>query len=158
MHLISLIIRYPGIGNLQATEPNQLESIFGEVPEFADSLEEVTACMGKLCGNIYADAQAIASDLHWLQQNLLIGVNAIPPSLAFPITLPSHHPTSSLVTHAYSDFDTFQRLIKTIRLILHHPFLQNSGQGSLKTLISALRDNGIIDGDGLDIGLWTKRK
>lgn len=150
MHLISLIIRYPGLGNLQATQPGLLESIFGKVPQFASSLEEVTACMDKLCGNIYADTQAIASDLHWLQQNSLIGVNAVAPSFSFPLTLPSHHLTSSLVTHTYSDFDTFQRLVKTIRFILHHPFLQNSEKGSLKTLVSALRENGIIDGDGLD--------
>ncbi|KOP26840.1 kinase [Hapalosiphon sp. MRB220] len=148
MHLTSLIIRYPGIGNLQATQPSVLENIFGTVPQFASSLAEVTACMSKLCGNIYADAVAIASDLHWLQQNSLIGINTIPPSS--PITLPSHQLTCSLVTHAYSDFETFQRLLQTIRFILHHPFLQDSGKGSLKTLVSALKENGIINSDSLD--------
>ncbi|WP_244329317.1 hypothetical protein [Tolypothrix sp. PCC 7910] len=150
MHLISLIIRYPGIGNLQANQPSLLENIFGTVtvPQVANSVEEVTACMSKLCGNIYADVWAIASDLGWLQQNSLIGINTITPSS--PITLPSHQLTSSLITHTYSDFETFQRLIQTIRLILHHPFLQDSGKGTLKTLVSALSENGIIDGDGLD--------
>ncbi|MEH2334953.1 WYL domain-containing protein [Nostoc sp.] len=150
MHLISLILRYPGIGNLQTTHPSLLESILGNAPLFASSLEEVTAFMDKLCGTIYANKNAIGSDLHWLQQNSLIGANSIAPSSG--ITVPPDHSItpSTFVTHAYSDCDSFQRLIQIIRLILHHPFLQDTGKGSLQTLVSALRENGIIDGDGLD--------
>ncbi|BAZ33844.1 hypothetical protein NIES4074_63580 (plasmid) [Cylindrospermum sp. NIES-4074] len=154
MHLISLIIRYPGIGNLQASQPSLLESILGNVPQFTSAAAEVNAFMGKLCGNIYADAQAIASDLLWLEQNSLIGANTIPNSHFLGVaSSPSPHDSIapfSVVTHAYSDLGTFQRLIQTIGLILHHPFLQDSGKGSLKTLVSALKNNGIIDDDGLD--------
>ncbi len=32
--------------------------------------------MEKLCGKIYANLNAIASDLKWLQENSLIGVNS----------------------------------------------------------------------------------
>ncbi len=156
MHLISLIIRYPGIGNLQITHQSLVESIFGKVPEFANSLEEITALMEKLCGKIYANKNAIASDLYWLQENSLIGVNAIACS---PITgldkLTKRRDKSpslqlDFVTHGYSDFGSFGRLIEIIRLILHHPFLQNSGQGSLQTLVSALKENQIIDDDKVD--------
>ncbi|MEH1793490.1 WYL domain-containing protein [Nostoc sp.] len=168
MYLISLIIRYPGIGNLQTTHGSLVESIFGNIPEFANSLEEITAFMGKLCGQIYANENAIASDLDWLQQNSLIGVNTIvygaingrrrrdeSPSLqgdelSFLRGDDSSFLELNFVTHAYSDFDCFQRLIEIIRLILHHPFLQDRGKGSLQTLMSALRENGIIEGDGLD--------
>ncbi|MEH2160094.1 MAG: AAA family ATPase [Nostoc sp.] len=166
MYLISLIIRYPGIGNLQTTHGSLVESIFGNIPEFANSLEEITAFMGKLCGQIYANENAIASDLNWLQENSLIGVNTIAnlenlsPKL-FPKRREALNFPPSLIgngvrglgfegTHSYSDFDSFQRLIKIIRLILHHPFLQDTGKGSLQTLISALRENGIIQGDRLD--------
>lgn len=152
MYLISLVINYPGIGNLQATHPSLLASILGKVPEFSSSLAEITACMSQLCGNIYADEKAIASDLLWLQQNSLIGVNTI--------SVPPHLPISpgdcvgncavSPVTHPYSDLQAFQRLLQTIRLILHHPFLPNSGQGSLKTLVFALQEHGNIKGDTLD--------
>lgn len=150
MHLISLIIRYPGMGNLQITNPSLLESIFGHVPHFASSIEEVTALIGKLCGTIYADAGAIASDLDWLQQNLLIGANTIASSS--PITPPLHHSItpSDFVNHGYSDFYTFQRLVQIIRFILHHPFLEDTGKGSLPNLVSALQQKGIIDGDSLD--------
>lgn len=150
MHLISLIIRYPGIGNLQATQPSLVESIFDQVPQFPSSIEEVTALIGKLCGTIYADAGAIASDLDWLQQNLLIGANTIASSS--PISPPLHHSItpSSFVTHGYSDWHTFQRLVQIIRFILHNPFLEDTGKGSLPTLVSALQQKGIIDGDSLD--------
>lgn len=152
MYLISLIVRYPGIGNLQTTHGSLVESIFGNIPEFANSLEEITAFMGKLCGKIYANENAIASDLNWLQQNSLIGVNTIADGI---INGKRRSDESSFlqrdfVTHAYSDSHSFQRLIEIIRLILHHPFLQDTGKGSLQTLMSALRENGIIEGDGLD--------
>lgn len=149
MHLISLIIRYPGIGNLHFSNPSLVESIFGTVPQFASAVEEVTAFMGKLCGGIYAERDAIASDLHWLEQNALIGINTIPPSPTLSLS-PSPLPPLSFPTHAYSDLDTFTRLVQIIRFILHHPFLQDLGKGSLKTLVSALKENGIIQGDGLD--------
>lgn len=150
MHLISLMIRYPGMGNLQATQPSQLESIFGEVPEFSSSLEEVTACMGKLCGNIYADAQAIASDLHWLQQNDFIKHGELNNNCFTSASSASSASLSPSPPHPYSDLPTFQRLMQTIRWIAHHPFLPDSGEESLKMLISALREKSIIDANDLD--------
>ncbi|WGV24280.1 WYL domain-containing protein [Halotia branconii] len=150
MYLISLIIHYPGMGTLQITHPSLLESIFGYVPQFANSLEEVTAFMGKLHGKIYADAQAIAFDLDWLQQNSLIGSNTV--FFSSPITSPLHHSVTPFcfATHNYSDWYTFQRLVQIIRFILHQPLLQNTGKGSLPTLISALQQHEIIDSNGLD--------
>ncbi|MBD2772619.1 WYL domain-containing protein [Iningainema tapete] len=151
MHLISLIIHYPGIGNLQFNNPSLIESIFGTVPQFACAVEEVTAIMGKLCGGIYADRDAIASDLNWLEQNGFIGVGTIAYNQKLKVeTQTSKEILPFTCTHAYSDLDTFQRLVQVIRFILHHPFLQNSGSGSLKTLVTALLENGIIQGDGLD--------
>ena len=152
MYLISLVINYPGIGNLQATHPSLLASIFGKVPEFTSSLAEITTCMSRLYGNIYADEIAIANDLLWLQQNSLIGVNTISSLSPLPIAPGAVSLTSSasVVTHPYSDLQAFQRLLQTIRFILHHPFLPNSGQGSLKTLVSALQEYEIIDSNTLD--------
>ncbi|AFZ26264.1 putative kinase [Cylindrospermum stagnale PCC 7417] len=155
MHLLSLIIRYPEIGNLQANQPSLLESIFSNVPQFASAAAEVNAFMAKLCGNIYADENAVASDLLWLKQNSLIGVNTISslPHFLGVASSPPEYDSSALasfVTHAYSDLGSFQRLMRTICLILHHPFLQDLGKGSFKTLVSALEDHGIIDDDELD--------
>jgi predicted DNA-binding transcriptional regulator YafY len=152
MYLVSLVIQYPGIGNLQTTQPSLLANIFGQVPEFTSSLAELTAFMARLYGKIYADEQAIAKDLLWLQQSSLIGMNTIPVPTDNPIVTSTCFSDSadSLVTHPYSHFPAFQRLIQTLRLILHHPFLPDSGQGSLKTLVSKLQQYGIIDHNALD--------
>ncbi|TAE09446.1 MAG: WYL domain-containing protein [Oscillatoriales cyanobacterium] len=81
LHLIALIIRYPGIGYLHINDPKLLESILGKVPHFADSVDEICAIMHQLKGSIYADRNTIEIDLQWLQQNKLIGIgnNTIPP-------------------------------------------------------------------------------
>ncbi len=152
IYLLSLIIRYPGIGNLQETHPSVLESIFGKVTQFTSSLEEITICMSRICGNIYADANAIAKDLLWLQENFFIGVNTISSVSHLPISVDDlgDDAAAYLCTHPYSDFPPFQRLLQTIRLILHYPFLTNSGEGSLKTLVAALQEHGIINHNGIN--------
>lgn len=81
LHLIALIIRYPGIGYLHINDPKLLESILGKVPQFADSIDEICAIMHQQKGSIYADYNTVALDLQWLQQNKLIGIgnNTISP-------------------------------------------------------------------------------
>ncbi|MBD2292405.1 WYL domain-containing protein [Anabaena sphaerica FACHB-251] len=147
IYLISLIINYPGIGNLTENQPGLLVNIFGNVPDFPTALSEITGFMMQLHGKIYADQKAIANDLQWLQKNALIGVNTISSTPHTPIDAGDYveHYSSNLVTHPYSDLPAFQRLIHTIRLILHHPFLVNTGKGSLKTLVSVMQEQGIID-------------
>jgi predicted kinase len=145
MHLISLIIKYPGIGNLHATNPNLLHNILGNVPEFTNDTQEITAIMAKLRGNIYANQEAIAKDLQWLEENGVIAGNIRQQKLEAQIPLLS--PSS---THSYSDIEPFQRLIGTIRFILHHPFLANTDKGSLPTLAIALQQAGVIYGNSLD--------
>jgi len=149
MHLLSVIIRYPGVGNLQTSDPQLLENILGGVPNFTSSLGEVTACVGKLCGEVYANEQAIARDLLWLEENSLIGVNTLSSSSHLPIS-PSPTPLMISSTHPYSDLPAFARLLQTIRFILHYPFLPKSPQGSLNTLVSTLQGYGIIQGSTVD--------
>ena len=74
LHLIALIIRYPGIGYLHLNDQKMLESILEKVPHFADSIDEICAIMHQLKGSIYANYHTIAIDLQWLQQNKLIGI------------------------------------------------------------------------------------
>ncbi|MBI1243178.1 WYL domain-containing protein [Umezakia ovalisporum] len=150
IYLIALIVRYPGIGNLQSTYPIVLENILGRVPYFTSALAEITACIGKLYGNIYAQPEAIASDLHWLQENFFIHINNVPDFPSLPISLPAPVTSGSVATHPYSDFPTFQRLMQIIRFILHHPFLHNWGQASLTSFVSALKKDDIINDKDLD--------
>ncbi len=149
MHLISLIIRFPGIGNLYVSNPKELENLFGMVPQFTDSVDEITAIINKICGKIYADKDAIESDLQWLLENNLITITHFIDSPC-PNSSLAISPSPPFPTHAYSDTEPFQRLIETIRFILQNPFL-SSNQGSLQTLVSALQRGGIIYGEGRDI-------
>lgn len=145
MHLISLIIKYPGIGNLHATNPDLLEKILGNVPEITSSTDEITRIIVKLHGVIYANQSEVDADLQWLEENNVIShkLNVLPEnSKELCLTCNSTHP--------YSDTKPFQRLIGTIRFILHHPFLPNIGGGNLSTLVQALQEAGIIGDNSLD--------
>ncbi|KAF3887648.1 MULTISPECIES: WYL domain-containing protein [Nostocales] len=143
MHLISLIVEYPGIGNLRATNPSVLESIFGCVPDFNSDIAEIAALLAKKRSQIYACEDAIAADLQWLGEHGVITYNE-------PLTVessPDGLPITS--THPYSDTEPFKRLIGIIQFILHNPFLRDTSGGSLSTLAKALVQAGIIYGDGL---------
>ncbi len=72
IHLISLLIQYPGLGSLQETKPDVLTNLFKELPQFPDALAEIVAVMALLKGEIYADREAIATDLAWLEANGIV--------------------------------------------------------------------------------------
>lgn len=174
LHLIALIIRYPGIGNLQLTSPDVLLEIFGSLPNFTTALEEVCAVMGKLQGEIYADVDAVAADLQWLAENGFLGsgsslsglVSLTLPQTAFyqdgekeftppnpPLSrggIISELDDSSFATHAYSDIEPFRRLLLTIRFILRRPFLPKSDKGCLQGLVDGLTQEGIVLGNCRD--------
>ena len=150
LHLIALIIRYPTLGNLQQTNPNLLAEILGETPNFPDSLAEIRAIMSKLKGAIYAEPQALAKDLQWLESYGFISAGSLPIFAQLPDIHLEKIAEQNLVTHSYSDWEPFQRLVTIIRFILHRPFLPNTGEGHLQTLITALRENHIINYNYLD--------
>ncbi|UKP01084.1 WYL domain-containing protein [Nostoc sp. UHCC 0870] len=143
MYLIFLIINYPGIGEFHLTKPELLENILGYIPNFTNSLEEITSMMTKLRGAVYAKEDAIAADLKWLETQGIINAT-------FPITnenaqeFDSDELISLSAVHSYSDKQVFERLIGTIRFILHYPFLANVGGGSLETMTKYLAQAGVI--------------
>ncbi|MFB2771567.1 AAA family ATPase [Pelatocladus sp. BLCC-F211] len=143
MYLLFLIINYPGIGEFHITQPKLLENILGSVPKFTNSVAEITAIMAKLRGTVYAKEDAIAADLEWLETQGII--HATFPTTSQNTPEFAHDKTTSLSgLHSYSDQEVFQRLIGTIRFILHYPFLANTGGGSLETLTQSLAQAGII--------------
>ncbi|WP_353933267.1 WYL domain-containing protein (plasmid) [Okeanomitos corallinicola TIOX110] len=184
MYLIFLIINYPGIGEFHINNPKLLENILGYLPNVTNSLAEITAIMAKLRGGVYANKDAIAADLEWLETQGII--NATFPIInqntqefkndelisnpdnhlshkslvsLFPITnhqspitslnrydeyATGHELISLTGFHSYSDKQVFERLIGTIRFIIHYPFLANAGGGSLETLTKSLAQVGVI--------------
>jgi predicted kinase len=151
MHLISLIIQYPGIGNLQATTPNLLEKILNNKPidnknKSTNPIQEITAIMAKLRGSIYASEEAISRDLQWLENNNIIAGSSQLPLTNYQLPITNYQ----FPTHPYSDIEPFQRLIGTIRFILNHPFLPDIAGGNLPTLAQALQQAGVIQGNAID--------
>ncbi|MDH6101886.1 WYL domain-containing protein [Chrysosporum ovalisporum ANA283AFssAo] len=144
MYLIFLIINYPGIGEFHLSKPKLLEDILGYVPNFVNSLEEITTIMAKLRGAVYANKDAIAADLEWLETQGIINATFSVASHKNQ-EFKSDELISLSAVHSYSDKQVFERLIGTIRFILHYPFLTDMGVGSLNTLIHSLRQAGIVD-------------
>ncbi|MEA5551632.1 AAA family ATPase [Anabaena cylindrica UHCC 0172] len=144
MYLIFLIINYPGIGEFYLTQPQVLENIFGYVPDFTNSLQEITAFMSKMRGEIYAKEDAIGDDLEWLKAEGIINSNSKVCSEDF-LKFEPDELISLNATHSYSDKEVFRRLIGIIRFIIHYPFLADMGVGSLNTLIRSLAQAGVID-------------
>ncbi|AFZ38166.1 hypothetical protein Sta7437_4722 (plasmid) [Stanieria cyanosphaera PCC 7437] len=141
MHLIALILRYPGVGNLQQSAPQVLENILGKVPIFTSSVAEISALMSKISGEIYSDRVALERDLFWLETNEILTLNYTCKELEL-----TSLDAPALITHAYSDREPFTRLIETIRFILHNPLLFNPESGSLPTLVSQLKARGLVHG------------
>lgn len=143
MYLIFLIINYPGIGKFHLTQPQFLQNLLGYVPELTNSIAEITAIMAKLVGGVYAQSHAIAADLQWLATQGII-------NSTFPLVSQNRPECNSYewqsfhTLHSYSDKQVFERLIGTIRFILHYPFLPNTGGGSLETLTQSLAQAGVI--------------
>lgn len=140
MHLISLIIHYPGIGNLQNTDPDQLQKILGTEPKLETEIDEICAIISKINHPIYADQAAISRDLDWLQTNNIIGINQNQKEIEIsPLEAPD------LITHPYSEKDAFCRLIKTIRFIIHNPLLHNPEATAQQTFINEIESQGIVE-------------
>jgi predicted kinase len=138
LHLLALLLQFPGLGNLENDQPEIVNHIFGEIPNFKDSLEEITAFMVKLKGKIYGDKQALEQDIIWLAKNGLISENSLQLPLG-DITLESLDIKEDFIYHSYTDRDAFFRLMTMIKFILHYPFLQSENEQALHTLVNSLR-------------------
>ncbi len=142
LHLVSLLARYPGLGQLQVTNPDLLHQLIGEPVSFETDLSEICAVMQRLCGDLYADPYAIAADLEWLEDNHFLSPLASTEELKI-----AEVNVLDTATHPYSDWEPFKRLLTTVRFILQHPFLWDANQGSLGSLVSAMQRSGVVDGE-----------
>lgn len=144
MHLISLLVQYPGLGNLHDHAPEQLRALLGgEKLSTSKPLDEICAVLAQQKGHLYADPREIAQDLAWLDVNGLLN----PTPTSEPLTRPLYH-HSTVNPHPYTDWDSFNRLVTTIRFIAQHPFCWDSEQrSSLKSLVSALQQQCLIVGN-----------
>lgn len=142
MHLMSVIINYPGIGNLAETEPENLKEILEveELPQFSTSIEEICAVITKKYHAIYAHPKAIEKDLYWLEKNGILARGDIAANLIEIESIDYPY----LISHRYNDLEKFQRLIKTIRFIVHHPFLCEENSKPSVTTETGFRQTSIV--------------
>lgn len=139
-HLISLIIKYPNIGNLSQSNPELIREIFGEDIKFDSEIEEISAIIAHKISPIYAQTEAIKKDLLWLEKMGIINQQNY-------LSLPDIEVVNifDLVTHPYSDIEPFTRLIKTIHFIIHNPLRWEKKEGCLQSLIKAMQNEEVIN-------------
>ncbi|MDS3861835.1 AAA family ATPase [Thermosynechococcaceae cyanobacterium BACA0444] len=121
LHLLSLIIRYPGLGNFRHENPEQLLDLLktDTLPPLLTGLDEIAAVMASQYHQIYADLGALKADLDWLDDNSFFSQATVDQPLSQPVPAPTE-----FMAHRYSDWLGFQRLFATLRYILHHPLEQ----------------------------------
>lgn len=148
LYLLATLLEYPGAGDLQQQDPSLLQQALQleTLPHFENPIDELSALMRCQHGQIYADPNAIAQNIRWLQSNHI--VNA--PYRNQPIELPVIYSSPKFPLHRYSDREPFIRLIGILRFIAYHPFIYSPEQGSLKTLISAMKAQGMEAADYID--------
>uniref|UniRef100_B8HYX7 Uncharacterized protein n=1 Tax=Cyanothece sp. (strain PCC 7425 / ATCC 29141) TaxID=395961 RepID=B8HYX7_CYAP4 len=122
MHLISLLGRYPGLGELHEQEPLELLKLLNaeHLPTFLEPIDEIAAIMQAQHGWIYADPEALARDLMWLEDNGFLGKEVS----AQELHIPPLEGEPDFLCHTYSDRDAFQRLMGTIHYIINNPLSQ----------------------------------
>ncbi|NCJ08068.1 AAA family ATPase [Synechococcales cyanobacterium C] len=123
MHLIALLIHYPGAGALRENNPSQLASVLkrevSDLPAYESDIDELSALLQKLHGNIYADRDAIAANLVWLQENRF--ANSVHSQK--PIQCQREAGAFDYeFRHRYSDWQNFKRLMTIIRHLSYFPF------------------------------------
>jgi predicted kinase len=131
MHLIALMINYPGIGHLQDTAPKKLQELLGttQPPEFKTSLEEICGILAHQQGIVYADPEKISLDLQFLEHNSFFKSDPLTQQIEIP-QVAGRSDQLAVSAHYASDRDVFERLIQTLRVLAHQPFLcsQLSGE------------------------------
>ncbi|WP_413176308.1 AAA family ATPase [Anabaena azotica] len=120
MYLISLMIKFPGVGLFHETNPNFLQKLVGNTV-ITDSLSEISTLMSSQYHSIYAQTEALANDLEWLEKNGIIGEQGLDKDIEVDDYIGD---VNKFEAHTYSDIDTFIRLIKIIRCLVHYPYFR----------------------------------
>lgn len=127
MFILSLLLRYSGLGTWHIDKPDQLREILGldftKSLTFANEVEEICAILSKEYDPLYSDPIAVQEDLKFLQAIGLINSPYITTAIEIP---PYTGDATTLSPHQYSDRETCSRILTTLRFIAHYPFLKES--------------------------------
>jgi predicted kinase len=144
MHLIHLLVQYPGIGTFHTDNPTQLSHLLKNTDRIiTTAIDEICAVLTQQQGSLYADPSGICHDLDWLEMNGFLSPKPVTTPLTC-ISAPSQPPNP----HPYSDWESFQRLLLMVRFISHHPFCWNNNlPSSLSSLLASMQHHGLLQGD-----------
>lgn len=136
LHLIKLILDYPGLGQLRHSQPDLLQKLLKveELPAFTNAVEEISAVMLRKQGKLYADPLALQGDLHWLQENHFVNTTEVTAPLQIrPVELDPvpNSPLERPCVAAYGDAERFAILLSTLRFLVHQPFLRSEEAGTV---------------------------
>ncbi len=127
MFILSLLLRYAGLGAWQVDKPDQLREILGldaaKPLAFANEAEEICAVLSKEYDPLYADPIAVQEDLVFLQAIGMINSPHITTAIEIP---PYTGNATTLSPHQYSSQETCSRILTILRFIAQHPFLKES--------------------------------
>jgi predicted kinase len=142
MFILSLLLRYTGLGSWHIDRPDQLREILGfdstKPLAFANEAEEICAVLSKEYDPLYADSVAVQDDLTFLQAIGMINSPYITTAIEIPLYTGD---SETLSHHQYSDHNTCSRILTTLRFIAHHPFLKGSEAPDSKGVQERLINN-----------------
>ncbi|MEM9543242.1 MAG: AAA family ATPase [Cyanobacteria bacterium P01_E01_bin.42] len=101
--------------------------------EMLGSCEALCTAMTQRWGKLYGEKEAIARDLQWLAGN---GILAEENRREWDL---EDRERNHAIAHAYSDRDTFLRVMETIRFIARHPFEREAGKSIQEGLLAAMQ-------------------
>lgn len=140
VYLMLVLIRYPGAGNLRETQPDVLAQALKHrseiLPPFPTALAEISEIIKNQYGAVYADANAIAANLDWLQKNGFINSPECQEPLIFQEYVGEFNP---LLTHRYTDWDIFRRVMEVTRYLAYAPLFKKSGKKLQAMLVEQFR-------------------
>ncbi|MGC9505643.1 AAA family ATPase [Baaleninema sp.] len=106
------------------------------------SPEEIATAITEKYGWVYGNVEAIAADLHWLQNNDFFEVQS-----DRNIELEAIDRPTGVEGHRYSDRRVFLRLLETIRSIVQTPFEKSPGQSVAKSLAELVNSRSYLTGE-----------
>jgi predicted kinase len=142
LYLLRLLSTYPDLSAEDPASRAELEAMVSPLPE-GDLADQAAAYLRRLHGECYGDAEAIRSDLAWLEANGFCSAepSLAPIQLAQPCLVQQQDSWQGGVNGGYpplGDAPVFQRVFTLLRHLLQQPFDREAGTALPDHLISRI--------------------
>ena len=137
LYLLQLLTRFPGLQALDPRTRAELEAISTPLPE-GSMAQRAAALLSSLRGECYGDADALESDLLWLQSQGFLDAVPTQQPLDPPAAPADLSETNWGGWPPMADRSVFIRVFSLLRHLLHHPFDHQKGVPLPEHLIDQL--------------------